>query len=246
MTLGLKILIPLSFVIFAVSYFTVWQKDLSIPLVSAVFTVLFALPALFGLVAWAGVKKSLFLFLSLSVFSYFIESLGLITGFPYGEFSYSSKVGILIFNFIPVTLPFAWIPLLLGAFSFSYHYKSNALKFFFLTVLLTVLIDIVLDPGAVNLGFWKFSGGGIWYGVPLSNFIGWLISGAIGFMITKRILKGAESIPPQYMSYSYLYSLVFWTGVCVFSGIWGGVIIGVILLAVLFKILTNKHLSSDS
>lgn len=35
-----------------------------------------------------------------------------------------------------------------------------------------------LDPAAVALGFWTY-GGGSYYGVPLSNFVGWIVSATI-------------------------------------------------------------------
>lgn len=240
MTLGLKLLVPFSLAIFILSYFTVWQKDVSVPVISAVFTVLFSLPALWGLYVWVGIKKAVLLFLALSVFSYTIESIGLLTGFPYGEFSYSSKVGILLFNFIPLALPFAWIPLLLGAFALSFQYKKNVSKFFVVTVIMTVLIDVVLDPGAVSLNFWQFSGSSIWYGIPISNYLGWILSAVIGFLIAIKFLKGVNSHPPQYISYSYFYSLVFWTGVCVFSSMWLAVVVGLILQIYILRLYISK------
>jgi putative membrane protein len=44
----------------------------------------------------------------------------------------------------------------------------------------TVLaIDLVLDPGAVAIGFWAYLDGGVYYGVPASNYAGWVLSGTV-------------------------------------------------------------------
>jgi putative membrane protein len=39
-----------------------------------------------------------------------------------------------------------------------------------------------LDPGAVAVGFWAYADGGVYYGVPLSNFAGWVLSGTVALV----------------------------------------------------------------
>jgi len=47
-----------------------------------------------------------------------------------------------------------------------------------------VAMDIVLDPGAVALGFWSFAeGGSAFYGVPLSNYAGWALSATVAVIL---------------------------------------------------------------
>lgn len=232
--------------IFCMSYFTVWQKDISFPVVSSIATVLFALPALIGVIKWLGMRSGLLLFVSLSLFAYVIEIVGLLTGFPYGHFTYSSNVGLLLFDFVPLSLPFAWAPLVLGAVVLSFRYKSHFFAFMICTVVLMLAIDLVLDPGAVYLGFWSYENGGIWYNVPISNYIGWIISGVVGFAITYFFTK-KRSNPPIFITISYFYSVVFWTGVCVFGGITGGAFIGFLLILLLLKIIfiDNVSLNQD-
>ncbi len=228
--------------VFCMSYFTVWQKDISFPVVSSITTVLFALPALIGVIKWLGVRSGLLLVASLGLFAYFIEIVGLLTGFPYGHFTYSSNVGVLLFEFIPISLPFAWAPLMIGAVALSYKHKSNVLLFLLSTVAFLLAIDVILDPGAVYLGFWSYENGGVWYNVPISNYIGWIISGAVGFIITYFFTK-KRSNPPIYITMSYFYSVVFWTGVCVFGGITGGAVIGFLLILLLLKIIFIDNVS---
>lgn len=228
--------------VFCMSYFTVWQKDISFPVVSSITTVLFSLPALIGVIKWLGVRIGLLLVASLGLFAYFIEIVGLLTGFPYGHFTYSSNVGVLLFEFIPISLPFAWAPLMIGAVALSYKHKSNVLLFLLSTVAFLLAIDVILDPGAVYLGFWSYGNGGVWYNVPISNYIGWVISGAVGFTIMYFFAK-SHSNPPTYITMSYFYSVVFWTGVCVFGGVLGGAIIGFFLVLLLLKIIFIDNLS---
>ncbi len=165
----------------------------------------------------------------------------MLTGFPYGEFLYSQNVGVLAFNFLPITLPFAWVPLMIGAVVIASIYKENFLKYCFFSLLWLVSIDTILDPGAVFLGFWSYSQSGAWYGVPISNYLGWIISGVVGFIIAWLFVRNALSNPPKYASLSYFYSLAFWTGVCFFGQIWGGAIIGGVMILLLLR----DYLSKD-
>src|SRR6056297_3023594 len=42
-----------------------------------------------------------------------------------------------------------------------------------------VWMDVVLDPAAVALGFWEYYPPGVYYGVPLSNYAGWVLSAVV-------------------------------------------------------------------
>ena len=47
--------------------------------------------------------------------------------------------------------------------------------FIILIAIFVVLLDFVLDPLAVNENRWNWESSGIYYGVPLLNFFGWLL-----------------------------------------------------------------------
>jgi putative membrane protein len=46
-------------------------------------------------------------------------------------------------------------------------------------VAIVLAIDLVLDPGAVAIGFWIYPDGGLYYGVPWSNYAGWVLSATV-------------------------------------------------------------------
>jgi isopentenyl-diphosphate delta-isomerase len=106
------------------------------------------------------------------------------------------------------------------------------LRVFVAAVVLTVF-DLVLDPGAVRLGFWQYEGGGVYYGVPVSNFLGWLVSGSIGAMLMEAFLyfrKPLLPVPVQLAS-SAVAIVYFWTCIALFGGMWAAMIIGIAVLA---------------
>jgi putative membrane protein len=58
------------------------------------------------------------------------------------------------------------------------------------TILAVLAMDVVLDPGAVALGFWTYLAGGAFYGVPLSNYLGWVLSATVTVLVLDHGLDG--------------------------------------------------------
>ena len=58
-----------------------------------------------------------------------------------------------------------------------------------LTGFFMMMLDVVIDPAAVRGDRWflgdlfAYPGGGVYFGVPLSNFAGWWLVGALGVMV---------------------------------------------------------------
>lgn len=114
----------------------------------------------------------------LTAYTYAIEVIGVWTGFPYGQFSYGVSLGPMLGG-VPVALPVFFIPLVINAYLLCVlllgeRASSRAVRLVVVSVAV-VAMDVVLDPGAVALGFWSFADGSF-YAVPLTNYAGWLIS----------------------------------------------------------------------
>lgn len=184
------------------------------------FNLLIALPAFLALVRQFGPARGAAALVAVSLFGYLIEGFGVTTGVPYGEFYYGAPLGPTILGLVPYLLPLSYVPLVIGAVAVVPG-SGTALRRIVLGGVLLVVIDGVLDPGAVSLGFWVWPGGGPYYGVPLSNYGGWLVSGLIasalvtligGRRLTDRALR------PGLLD-SLLVSMFLWLGVCIFSGL---------------------------
>lgn len=113
--------------------------------------------------------------------TYGIEFVGVTTGWPYGEFNYLVELGPMVAG-IPLGLPLFYLPLVIDAYLLAVLLvdRSPLRRLVAPIALATVLLmDLVLDPGAVAIGFWAYAGGGPYYGVPLSNYVGWGLSASI-------------------------------------------------------------------
>ncbi len=193
--------------------------------VSAVFVLVLWAPSAWALAKWLGWKRAALLLLALGAFAVFIETFAVLTGWPYGRFEYGDKIGLKYFGVVPWTVPFAWSPLVLGATALAARFGRSARDLAIGTVVWLLLFDGVLDPGAVAQKFWSYDAGGLYYGVPLSNFFGWVVSGFLGAAIFYWGSEKKRVVPLTLVS-SVVLILAFWTSVCLFSGLWVPGILG--------------------
>ena len=135
---------------------------------------------------------------ALTAYSYVIEYIGTETGFPYGDFAYEVPLGPMLFDVIPVGLPVFFLPLVLNSYLLCLLLLGGRASSVFVrlpAVIATVLaVDLVLDPAAVALGFWSYGGGGIYYGVPLSNYAGWVLSATVATVLVDIAFDGTELV----------------------------------------------------
>ena len=136
------------------------------------------------------------LIVTLGAFAVLLETSAILTGFPYGHFGYWDLLGYRIFGLVPWTVAFAWTPLILGAYAVAANLVGSRVWRVVAAALIVTLFDVVLDPGAVLLGFWKYAEGGWFHGVPMSNFAGWLVSGLIGAMLNEIQLERIKPLLP--------------------------------------------------
>ncbi len=218
--------------------------------VSGINVVLFAAPCFWAAVYWLGRRDAVLLFVLVGVLALVIETSAIITGFPYGHFGYSDLLGYRLFGYTPWTVFLAWTPLVLAAYAIAARLAVSDWLWVARIVLVAVLLvifDLVLDPGAVKIGFWRYEGGGYYYGVPFSNFIGWLFSGAIAglaleiFFAFKKPLLPA----PAQMISSTFFIVSFWTFIAFFSGMYRPLVIGIVVMALLAVFYKKYHYAFD-
>lgn len=143
-----------------------------------------------GTVYWGAAAMSLHALLSFGaryaltylgttlVFAFFIEALGVKTGWPFGIYEYDGSLGFQILS-VPIVVPFAWAmmahPLLCAA-------RRIAGSWVFLYGGIGLMAwDLFLDPQMVSAGRWSWVVDGAHLpftpDVPLSNAFGWLLAG---------------------------------------------------------------------
>lgn len=218
--------------------------------VSGINVILFAIPVFWATMMWLGRRDAILLFGILGVLALGIETSAMITGFPYGHFGYSELLGYRLFGLTPWTVFLAWTPLVLAAYGIAARLivggRLWSIRIILVSIIL-VVFDLVLDPGAVKIGFWRYEGGGVFYGVPISNFAGWLFSGAIGAAVIEIFTffrKPLLPAPAQLISSTFFITF-FWSAIAFFSGMWIPVVIGIVVLLMLAAFYVRYHYAFD-
>ncbi|WP_053057838.1 carotenoid biosynthesis protein [Rubrobacter aplysinae] len=231
-----------SVALFVVSYFAARFTDFPGAWAgSYISTALIALPSAVALWRYMGAGRASLSLGVLAVFGFAIESTGTVTGFPYGAFFYGDSLGPKIAGHVPYILPVSYVPLVIGAVAACVPARSltspagpaRGLAWVVVSALLLTLVDGVLDPGAAALGFWVWPEGGAYYGVPLTNYAGWVLSGLLACALLVLAGRWREP-PPGGLLDSVLLALAFWCGVAVFEGLWLPALLGAGLYAALF------------
>jgi putative membrane protein len=130
-----------------------------------------------------GVRTGLAVLGLVAVVAVLFEALGLATGFPYGEYTYSDELGPTLLG-VPFLVPLAWLMMAWPSWVLAAWLAPGSRP---ARVLVAAYVfagwDVVLDPQMVQAGYWRWahpSPGlpGI-DTVPLTNLAGWLLAGVV-------------------------------------------------------------------
>jgi len=140
------------------------------------------LPLIAGLLQLTD-RKAAVAVLALVAYAFGVEFVGVTTGWPYGHFEYLVELGPMLAGSVPLGLPVFFLPLVVNSYLlvlllFGRRTRRAVVRLPAVAAVV-VWMDVVLDPGAVALGFWTYDAGGAYYGVPLSNYLGWVLSATV-------------------------------------------------------------------
>ena len=226
-----RVLLVSSVIMFCVSYFAVRFPDFPYTsIISNVMILGMAVPSFIYAVKWLGGRRGLVTLLVLSVLPLLVEAYAVTTGIPYGDFSYSDGLGLMLFGLVPVSVSFAYLPMLLGAVVIASRYGTGIAARSALGGIVSVIVDLVIDPATVADGLWVWEGGGAYYGVPVSNYAGWLLTGTV-YTYIFLVLSGNPPEIPVGLVDSLVLILSFWSGFLLWRGLWFPASVGLGLTA---------------
>lgn len=154
-----------------------------------------------------GWKHSLIMFGLSFVVAFSAEALGVNFGLVFGHYYYSKLLGVSLFG-VPFLAALAWEPIVYAAFCISDMLSPRVASLPSLSkqiglllliaaigALATTAWDMMIDPIAVSQGWWVWVGGGAYMpyvanGVPIQNFLGWLIVAFVINLIYRKVADG--------------------------------------------------------
>ena len=215
-------------------------------LISQFAIIFMALPTLIGVFLTCPRKQAWLIVAGLGLYALFFETVAILTGWPYTPFEYGERIGAKLLGPVPWSVFLAWSPLAISSYVVIKKQlpKLTASQRIIIATIFLMLLDVVLDPGAVLLEFWIWEIDGWFYGVPLQNFFGWLVSGVFGIWFLERVTaKVSPSSFHPLILWTGAWSMGFWTGVTLFGGLWIPAILGGALLGIF--IYSQKDLTTQ-
>jgi uncharacterized membrane protein len=212
---------------------------ISITPVSTLLSYLFAV-----LHAWQreGWRRAIMLTVIVFLTGLTFESIGVATGWVYGPYHYTQKLGLMFLGLVPYLIPLAWTmmiyPSLVVAGQVVPPQWSGARRMIAVATLGGVIMtawDLAMDPMMVNGGNWVWEVQGAYFGVPLQNFWGWWLTTFIALLIyqiaAKAVTSPLRSIPDRWVVWSYLITGVSTVIVDLLVGLGGPALAGIFGMA---------------
>tara|TARA_B100000586_G_C20097277_1_gene423114 strand:+ start:138 stop:890 length:753 start_codon:yes stop_codon:yes gene_type:complete len=154
-----------------------------------------------------GINNTVLFFFSSIIISLLLEIIGTNKGLIFGKYSYEPSLcpGPMIRN-VPILIAISWTGLIYMALACAMMILDGAvvssinISHIFLSAFLVTILDMVLDPIAVDEGRWSWDTPGKYYGVPIKNFIGWFFNCSL-ILILFSMISSPHVITNPYVKY---------------------------------------------
>lgn len=111
------------------------------------------------------------------------EFTGLRWGYPFGAYSYTGVLRPTVLG-VPIAIGCAWMILFAYVRQMSGRFTMPARWRPVVCAVWMTALDLLIDPLAAGpLGYWVWSDGGWYYGIPATNFAGWFIVSLLLFLV---------------------------------------------------------------
>ncbi len=164
------------------------------------FTLVFVLFSVTHCVALEGGKRTAIFFFASAVVTYAMEEIGIRTGWIFGAYHYSDLLGPKL-GHVPVLIPLGWFMMIYPSWMVARAILKGLNTRSQLGIVLQAAIaatvmsgwDVVMDPAMSTLGRnWIWESGGAFYGVPRHNYLGWLLTTFLVYLIAGYLWQATD------------------------------------------------------
>lgn len=146
-----------------------------------------------------GTRRALLVFAASFLLAFISEYAGTVTDYPFGAYEYTSQLGYKMFGRVPFNIPTSWFYMLVASLAICGRFlpakDDNTSKWYWALMggLVLTAWDVSMDPAMVKTNHWfwqmgslsdrsafeQFIGKPIFFGMPITNWLGWLLTGII-------------------------------------------------------------------
>lgn len=184
-----------------------------------------------------GWPKTLSTAVAIALMGWLLEAIGTATGYPFGAYSYTSRLQPQIAH-VPLLIPLAWFMMLPVSWGIAYAIgqmaRFSAVRFALLTAAAMTAWDLFLDPQMVHWEFWVWHNPGSfnYFGIPWLNYFGWLLGSAAMTAVIHIAIRPAWAHLPL-RSLWLIYAITWFLetfGLLLFWGLVGPALIGGVVM----------------
>lgn len=112
------------------------------------------------------------------------ESVGVATGWVYGPYHYTDLLGPRFLGLVPYLIPVAWFMMIYPAQVIAEGLLGDRFTVGWRKVLglssasavVMTAWDVIMDPVMARMGFWVWEVEGVYFGIPIRNYVGWFVT----------------------------------------------------------------------
>ena len=162
------------------------------------------------------------------------ELLGTSTGYPFGGYSYTPLLGYRILGLVPFPIPISWTFILYCSLAMCGRLLParddgrTRLVWAVAGGAILTAWDVAMDPAMVRTAHWIWHEPGQFYGMPWTNWIGWLATGTVIAWLMLRFVPPSEFAarvaPTRFPLVLYAINGLMPIAICFRHGlVWAGV-----------------------
>ena len=218
--------------------------------------VLGAVAGLLHAMAHLGWRRAIGIFVAGFIIALSAEMLGTTTGYPFGSYEYTEQLGYLIGGRVPFNIPASWFFMLYASLAICGRLLSarddamSRWRWAVVAALVLTAWDVSMDPAMVATTHWLWHVAptedaslwrrllvtGFFYGMPLTNWLGWLLTGTLVARVMLAIVPpsawAARVSPSNLPLFLYGVNGLLPLLICVGRGMWWAVLFGAIAMAI--------------
>jgi putative membrane protein len=169
------------------------------------------------------------------------ELIGTTTGFPFGHYSYTTLLGYRIADLVPFPIPLSWFYMVYSSLAITGRIlppesdqQTKMIWSLFGGAVLTAW-DVSMDPAMSRATtHWLWQTSGTFYGMPLTNWVGWFLTGTLVSRAMLAIVPprdfAARVSPATLPLLIYAANGLMPIAICLRHGLWWAAILGAVAM----------------
>ncbi len=118
------------------------------------------------------------------------------------RYHYNASDFLLTIADVPLVIGFGWAAIIYSGVEVARQFTLSRRVVPLFVALFALHIDLAIDTVAIRIPFWTWTPPGVWFGVPLGNFVGWFLVATLfpaswlwlSKRVSNRVIRGSAAI----------------------------------------------------